>query len=98
MLLEAALAGGFFALAIPFGYLSRSVKRGTLAPVKKWPLFLGVVHAPVVPLIVLAKLDLVAGEFELLLVALILAGHTAGVLAHRWKWPSSTPAAAAAQP
>ncbi len=89
---------GFFALALPFGYLSRTVKNRPFPPVKKWSLFLGAVHAPVLPLIVLAKLGAVGGEVELLLVGLILAGHTAGVLAHRRFSPKSAPTAAAAQP
>jgi hypothetical protein len=98
VLLEAALCVGFFALALPFGYLSRTVKNGNLAPVLKWSLFLGVVHAPVVPLIVLAKLGAVGGEVEVLLAALILCGHAAGVLAHRRWVGRPAPVAAAAQP
>jgi hypothetical protein len=96
VLLEAALAAGFFALSVPFGYLSRRVKNGALVPAKKWSLFLGVVHAPVLPLIVIAKLGIVGGEFELLLAGLILAGHATGVLAHRRYSVKPAPTAAAA--
>lgn len=83
MLLEAFLTVGFFALAIPFGYLSRTVKRSELPAFKKWPLFLGVVHTPVLPLILFVKLSEVTIEFEVLLVAVVLLGHLTGVLAHR---------------
>ncbi len=83
MLFEALLAGGFFALAMPFGYLSRRVKGSRLDALKKWPLFLGVVHAPVIPLILLVKLSEMSVEFEVALVAVVLLGHAAGVLVHR---------------
>ncbi len=83
VLFEAAVAVGFFALAVPFGYLSRTVKQSAWAQVKKWSVFLGLVHAPVVPLIVFVKWSDVSIEFELLLVALVLCGHVAGILAHR---------------
>lgn len=98
VLYEALLAAGFFALAIPFGFLSRRVKNSTLTAVKKWSAFLGVVHAPVVPLIVFVKLVSVSVELELLLVAVVLAGHAAGVLAHRRRNPRPGPAAAPALP
>lgn len=87
MLLEALLAAGFFALAFPFGYLSRRAKGSKLDAVKKWPLFLALVHAPIVPLILLVKLSQVSGELEVALVAVILLGHTAGVLVHRQRNP-----------
>ena len=82
MLAEAAIALGFYLLAIPFGYLSRRVKRSPLDAVRKWPLFLGVVHAPVLPLIVFARLARPEFEFELALVAIVLLGHLTGVLAY----------------
>ena len=82
MLAEAAIALGFYLLAIPFGYLSRRVKRSSLDAVRKWPLFLGVVHAPVLPLIVFARLARPEFEFELALVAIVLLGHLTGVLAY----------------
>jgi hypothetical protein len=83
VLLEALVAAGFFALAIPFGYLSRIVKRSSLDAYRKWPLFLGVVHTPVVPLIAYVNLVEVTLESELLLVAVVLSGHATGVLVHR---------------
>ena len=83
MLLEALAAVGFFAAAVPFGYLSRTVKQSAMPAVKKWPVFLGLVHTPVFPLIVFVKLVEVSIEFELLLVGLVLLGHLAGVLLHR---------------
>lgn len=83
VLFEALLTGGFFALALPFGYLSRRVKGSRLDAVKKWPLFLAVVHAPVVPLILLVKLSEMSVELEVALVAVVLLGHAAGVLVHR---------------
>jgi len=99
VLVEALLAAGFFALAMPFGYLSRKVKGSSLKAVKKWPLFLGVVHAPVVPLILLVKLAEVSLELEVALVAVVLLGHTAGVLVHRQTRARSAtaPKAAAAE-
>ena len=93
MLLEAALAAGFFLLAVPFGFLSRIVRR-RLTGWSKWPAFLGAVHAPVVPLIVFVRLASPTFEFELSLVAFVLLGHTAGVLASRRRAASSLPAAA----
>lgn len=93
VLLEAALAVGFYALAIPFGYLSRRVKDWE-PPTKKWAAFLGLVHAPVVPLIVFARTAHPAWEFEALLVAVLLSGHVTGVLVWRLRKPQ---AAAAAQ-
>jgi len=82
VLAEAAIALRFYLLAIPFGYLSRRVKRSSLDAVRKWPLFLGVVHAPVLPLIVFARLARPEFEFELALVAIVLLGHLTGVLAY----------------
>lgn len=82
MLLEASLLAAFFLLAIPFGFLSRIVRR-RLTGWTKWPAFLGVVHAPVVPLIVFVRLADPAWEFELALVAFVLLGHATGVMAHR---------------
>ena len=82
MLLEAALAVGFYLLAIPFGYLSRRVKRSALDAYRKWPLFLGVVHVPVLPLIVFARLARPEFDFELALVGVVLLGHLTGVLAY----------------
>jgi hypothetical protein len=78
---EALTALGFFLLAIPFGYLSRRVKRSTLDAYRKWPLFLGVVHAPVLPLIVFARMARPDFDFELGLVGVVLLGHLVGVLA-----------------
>lgn len=96
MLLEALAALGFFAAAVPFGYLSRTVKQSAMPAVKKWPTFLGLVHAPVVPLIIFVKLEDVAIEFELLLVGLVLLGHLAGVLLHRQRSVLAARAAARA--
>ncbi len=96
MLAEAATAAGFFALAIPFGYLSRRV-RGWEPPAKKWAVFLGLVHTPVVPLIVYVKLAAPPWEFEALLVAVVLCGHVAGVLAHRALATRAASAAPAAE-
>lgn len=85
MLVEAALVIGFYLLAIPFGYLSRRVKRSALDSYRKWPLFLGVVHAPVLPLIIFARLAHPEFEFELALVGIVLLGHLTGVLAYGWR-------------
>jgi len=82
VLVEAALALGFYLLAIPFGYLSRRVKRSSLDPYRKWPLFLGVVHTPVLPLIIFARLAHPEFDFELALVGIVLLGHLTGVLAY----------------
>jgi len=101
VILEALITAGFFALAVPFGYLSRTVKRSSLPPAKKWPLFLGVVHTPVLPLIAFAKLGDLTFEFEALLVAFVLTGHATGILVHRLRGGSPGPApeaAAAARP
>jgi hypothetical protein len=98
MLFEAALAAGFFALAIPFGFLSRRVRASKLDAVKKWPLFLLIVHTPVFPLIALVKLAEVSFDFELVLVVVVLAGHTAGVLVHRFLRGKPAPGAAPATP
>jgi hypothetical protein len=98
VLFEALLCAGFFALAIPFGFLSRRVKQSKLSAVKKWPLFLGIVHTPVLPLIAFVKVFEVTIEFELLLVAVLLSGHTAGVLLHRRLVPKAAPAAVPASP
>jgi prepilin signal peptidase PulO-like enzyme (type II secretory pathway) len=98
VLLEAALALGFYLLAIPFGYLSRRVKRSSLDPYRKWPLFLGIVHTPVLPLIVFARLAHPVFEFELALVGILLLGHLTGVLAYGRRLAlSSSPAALAAE-
>ncbi len=98
MLFEALLTGGFFALALPFGYLSRRVKGSKLDAMEKWPLFLGVVHAPVVPLILLVKLAEVTVELEVVLVAVVLLGHAAGVLVHRQRNPVPAGATGGAGP
>lgn len=82
MLIEAALLGAFFALAIPFGFLSRVLKQ-RVTGWAKWPAFLGCVHAPVVPLIVFVRLAHPTFEFEVALVVFLLLGHLTGVLAHR---------------
>jgi len=82
VLLEAALALGFYLLAVPFGYLSRHAKRSSLDPYRKWPLFLGIVHAPVLPLIIFARLARPEFDFELALVGVVLLGHLTGVLAY----------------
>jgi hypothetical protein len=82
VLLEASLLAGFFLFAIPFGYLSRIVRR-RLTGWPKWPAFLGVVHGPVVPLIIFVRLAGPVFEFELALVVFVLLGHTTGVLGHR---------------
>jgi hypothetical protein len=95
VLFEAAVAVGFFALSVPFGYLSRTVKQSAWPPVKKWSVFLGLVHTPVIPLIVFVKVVDVSIEFELLLVALVLCGHVAGILAHRQLHAARAPAPAA---
>jgi len=79
---EAALLGAFFALALPFGYLSRVFKQ-RIKGWAKWPAYLGAVHAPVVPLIVFVRIARPSFEFELALVAFVLLGHLTGVLAHR---------------
>jgi hypothetical protein len=93
VLVEAALALGFFLLAIPFGYLSRRVKRSALDSYRKWPLFLGVVHAPVLPLIIFARLAHPEFEFELALVGVVLLGHLTGVLAYGRRFaPAGAPA------
>lgn len=92
MLLEAAIAVGFWALAVPFGYLSRWVKDFE-PPTKKWGAFLALVHAPVVPLIAFARLAHPAWEFEALLVAVLLSGHVSGVLVWRLRQGQSATAA-----
>ncbi len=95
MLLEASIAVGFYALAVPFGYMSRWVKHWTPAW-KKWTAFLALVHSPVVPLILFVRLAHPTFEYEVLLVAVLLSGHTTGALAwrlrHRQVAPSAQPA------
>jgi hypothetical protein len=95
VLLEAALLGAFFALAIPFGYLSRVFKQ-RIKGWAKWPAFLGLVHAPVVPLIVFVRVAHPEFEFEVALVAFLLLGHLTGVLAHRHLKPAIETAGAPA--
>jgi len=95
VLLEAATAAGFYALAIPFGYLSRRVKGWTPAW-KKWTAFLGLVHTPVVPLIIFVRMAHPPLEYELLLVAVLLSGHATGVLAWRLRKPAAAASAHAA--
>ena len=98
MLTEALITAGFFLLAIPFGFLSRRVKQSKLPAMQKWPVFLGVVHTPVVPLILFVKMMEVTFEFELVLVAIVLLGHTTGVLIHRRVKGIAAVAAVAAAP
>jgi hypothetical protein len=95
VLLEAAIAAGFYLLAIPFGYTSRFVKGWTPAW-KKWTAFLGLVHTPVVPLIVFVRTAHPPMEFELLLVAVLLCGHGTGILAWRLRKGTSAKAPAPA--
>ncbi len=82
MLLETSIALGFYALAMPFGYLSRRVKGWTPAW-KKWTAFLGLVHTPVVPLILFVRTAHPTIEYEVLLVVVLLSGHLTGLLAWR---------------
>lgn len=98
MLYEALLAAGFFALAMPFGFLTRRAKNSQLSAAKKWPLVLAIVHTPVVPLILLVKLAEVSVDFEILLVAVVLGGHATGVLIHRRIFPKPAAAATPATP
>lgn len=81
---EAWLLLGFFALAIPFGALSMVVRRWK-PWWKKWPVFLGVVHTPVVPLILWAKFTGPVLELELAAVAALLLGHATGASIFRFR-------------
>jgi hypothetical protein len=94
VLLEAAIAAGFYALAVPFGYLSRWVKDWQ-PPWKKWAAFLGLVHTPVLPLIVFARTAHPAFEYEALLVVVLLSGHLTGVLTWRLRKGKTAPAGTA---
>jgi len=98
VLLEALIVLGFYSLAIPFGYMSRLAKK--LEPAwKRWTIYLGLVHSPVVPLIIFVRLAHPDFMFEVLLVGIVLSGHTTGVLVHRFmRKAAPAPAPVAAEP
>ena len=86
MLVETLIAAAFLGMSVPCGYISRRF-RDWEPWWKKWAVYLGVVHAPVIPLIAFVKLAGPAWEFEALLVAVVLVGHVTGVLAWRARNP-----------